>query len=57
MSRSVPGEPVPGIQIGGCGCWTGRGQMFTWPYFSKRPFHGKGRGSDHAFRISSRCSR
>jgi len=52
MSRSVPGEPIPGIQIGGCGCWIGRGQMLTWPYFSKRPFQGNGRGSDHAFRIS-----
>jgi len=26
----------------------GRGQMFTAPYFSKRPFQGKGRGEVHA---------
>ena len=51
----VPGDPLPGIQIGGCGCWIGRGSTFTCPYFSKRPFQANGSRSAQALRISSRC--
>jgi hypothetical protein len=52
----VRGFPTAGTQIGGCGCWIGRGQMFTKGYREYFPFQAKGSVADQAFSTRSRLS-
>ena len=49
--------PDPGIQMGGCGCWMGRGQRFTVPSWKYLPFHAKISFACQAFVTSSTASR
>src|SRR2546430_6790285 len=49
--------PEPGTHIGGCGCWMGRGQRFTFASWKYRPFHAKISRACQALSVSANASR